>query len=224
MLTILNLFGRSPFAPLKSHMENVTRCVLMLRSLFEAVEAKDNDTVERIAAEISEQEHLADITKNDIRNHLPKSLFLPIDRGNLLKILSIQDGIADKAEDVAVVATLKPLDLLPSFKEDFYLFLDKNIEAFNGAHQIIKELHDLLESTFGGLEADKVRMMIDDVAFKEHEVDLIQRKLLKNFYNSENDMKYSSFYQWQKIFEALGAISNLSENLAETVRMTLVLK
>jgi len=224
MLTILSLFGRSPFAPLKSHMENVSRCVLKLRPLFEAMEAMDNDAIERIAVEISEQEHLADLTKNDIRNHLPKSLFMPIDRSNLLKILSIQDSIADCAEDIAVVATLKPLKLLPSFKQDFYHFLDKNIEAFHVVHQIIHELHDLLESSFGGLEAERVRIMIDDVAFKEHEVDLIQRKLLKNFYNAEEEMPYSSFHQWQSIFKALGDISNLSENLAESIRMTLVLK
>ncbi len=225
MLTILSLFGRSPFAPLKSHMESVSRCVLKLRQLFEAVEAMDNNAVERIAVEISEQEHLADLTKNDIRNHLTKkSLFLPIDRGNLLKILSIQDSIADKAEDVAVVTTLKPMKILPSFKEDFYLFLDKNIEAFNGVHQIILELNDLLESSFGGLEAERVKSMVDDVAFKEHEVDLIQRQLLRQFYNDEGQMSYGAFYQWQKVFEALGAISNLSENLAESVRLTLVLK
>lgn len=223
MLTILNLFGRSPFAPLKSHMESVLRCVHKLRPLFEAVEAEDVDAVERIALEISEQEHLADLTKNDIRNHLPKSLFLPIDRGNLLKILSIQDSIADTAEDVAIVTTLKPLQLLPTFKDDFYLFLDKNIDAFNGVHQIIHEMNDLLESSFGGLEAERVKSMVDDVSFKEHEVDLIQRQLLRKFYREES-MPCSSFIQWQKVFEALGAISNLSENLAETVRITLVLK
>lgn len=224
MLTILNLFGRSPFAPLKSHMEHVSRCVLMLRALFEAAELADPKKLETIAAEISEQEHLADLMKNDIRNHLPKSLFLPIDRGNLLKMLSIQDSIADKAEDIAVLTTLKPLNLASFFREDFYLLLDKNIEAFNKAHAIINELHELLESSFGGLEAEKVRMMIEDVAFKEHEIDLIQRRLLKKFFNTDEEMSMSSFHQWQRIFEALAAISNLSENLAEIVRITLVLK
>lgn len=119
MLTILNLFGRSPFAPLKSHMEHVSRCVLMLRKLFEAVETMDPKKIEAIAAEVSEQEHLADLMKNDIRNHLPKSLFLPIDRGNLLKMLSIQDSIADKAEDIAVLTTLRPLKLAPFFQRRF---------------------------------------------------------------------------------------------------------
>ena len=60
--------------------------------------------------------------------------------------------MADKAEDIAVLVTLKELDFLDELKENFYLFLDKNIETFNGAKNIIKEFHELLESSFGGLE------------------------------------------------------------------------
>lgn len=224
MMTILNLFGRSPFAPLQSHMESVARCIHKLPVLFQALEIYNYEEVEHIAQEISELEHNADLIKIDIRNHLPKSLFLPIDRGNLLEILAIQDNIADKAEDVAVLLTLKPLELLPSFKEEFKLFLQKNIETFDGAQRIIRELHELIESSFGGIEAEKVRSMVDDVAYKEHEGDLIQRKLLKSLFKAEDQLTFTTFHQWQKICESIATISNLSENLAYRIRMTLELK
>lgn len=224
MLTILNLFGRSPFAPLASHMEEVAVCVNLLNELFDALNKKDYERLEQVAKKIGEQEHKADLTKNNIRNHLPKNLFLAIDRGQLLEILSLQDNIADQAEDIAVLATLKQIEVIPAFREEFQLFLVKNLETFNGARKIIKELHELLESSFGGIEAEKVRSMVDEVSFKEHEVDLIQRKLLKILFASEDKLSYSSFYLWQKIFQALGAISNLSENLANRIRMTLELK
>lgn len=222
--TILNLFGRSPFAPLQSHMEKVSHCVHILTDLFDALEANDYQTVEQLSIKISDLEHQADLTKNDIRNHLPKSLFLPIDRGHLLEILSIQDSIADRAEDVAVLVTLKQIEILPSFKEEFKEFLKHNIATFNAAQLIIKEMHELLESSFGGAEAEKVRTMVDVVAFKEHEADLVQRILLKKIFSSENEMTYSTFHLWQNIFEAISSISNLSENLAYRVRMTLELK
>jgi uncharacterized protein len=221
---IINLFGRSPFAPLQSHMEKVASCVYLVNDLFASLEKKDYQAVEQIAGKISELEHQADLTKNDIRNHLPRSLFLPIDRGYLLEILSTQDKIADKAEDIAVLSTLKTIEILPTFKEELKDFLNKNIEAFDGVFLIIKEMHELLESSFGGMEAEKVHSMVERVAFKEHEVDVIQRKLLKKLFMAENEMSYSTFHLWQKIFEALAAISNLSENLAFRVRMTLELK
>ncbi|CUI17903.1 putative phosphate transport regulator [Candidatus Protochlamydia naegleriophila] len=224
MLTILSLFGRSPFAPLQSHMESVGRCVHFLPALCEAIERQDQAQIERIYDEISAIEHQADVIKNDIRNHLPKSLFLPIDRGNLLEILTIQDSIADKVEDVAVIATLKPLEMLPIFKDEFKLFLLKNIETFDGAKLIINELHELVESSFGGIEAEKVRSMVDDVAYREHEVDLIQRRLLKNLFKAEEQLTYITFNQWQRLIENLASISNFAENLAYRVRMTLELK
>lgn len=222
--TIFNLFGRSPFAPLQSHMEKVSACVHLLHDLFLALEKKDYTALEFIANQIAELEHQADITKNDIRNHLPKSLFLPIDRGQLLEILSTQDRIADKAEDIAVLVTIKPIELLPTFSVEFKHFLEKNISTFDGAFLIIKEIHELLESSFGGLEAEKVRSMVEEVSYKEHEVDIIQRGLLKKFFKAENEMSYTTFYVWQKICEAVADISNLSETLANRVRMTLELK
>ncbi len=224
MLSILNLFGRSPFALLQTHMEKVSSCVHSLIDLFNALKAGDQELIEKIASEIAEQEHAADIVKNDIRNHLPKSLFLAMDRTSLLDILSIQDSIADKAEDIAVLASLKPISLLPDLREDFDAFLNKNIETFNQANAVIHELHELLESSFGGSEAEKVRSMIDAIAHNEHEVDLLQRKLLKKFFNSEEHFTLSTFHIWQRIFESIGSISNLSEKLAYRLRTTLEIK
>ena len=224
MLTILSLFGRSPFAPLQSHMDLVSKCVHHLLDIFDALEKGEIDRIEKIAERISTHEHDADLIKNDIRNHLPKSLFLPIDRESLLSILSLQDQIADKAEDVAVLISLKPVPLLPIFKEEFKLFLKTNIETFEEARLIVKELNELVEFSFGGMEAAKVRSMVDTVAFREHEVDIIQRRLLKNLFKAEKELDYISFFQLQKLFETIASISNLSENLAYRIRTILELK
>lgn len=222
--TLLNLFGRSPFAPLQSHMEKVSVCVHALKELFEAVERKDQEAIEAIAEKIADYEHKADVTKNDILNHLPKSLFLPIDRTHLVEILNTQDKIADKAEDIAVLATLKPIEIQPHFKEEFKEFLLKNISAFDSALMIIKEMHELLESSFGGMEAEKVRSMVEEVSFKEHEIDVLQRHLLKKLFQSEDYMSYTTFHVWQKICESVAALSNLSEALAFRIRLTLEVK
>jgi predicted phosphate transport protein (TIGR00153 family) len=224
LTTILSLFARSPFAPLAVHMDRVHQCVHQLTPLFDAIEKGDTETQEQIVKAISELEHYADITKNEIRNHLPKGIFLPIGQPYLLEILSLQDAIADAAQDVAILTSLKPIRMLDSFRTPFREFLDKNLEAFDHACLIVKEIHELLESAFGGVEAEKVRNMVHQVAYKEHEVDLIQRKLLKHLFDSEDELSVSSFIQWDKIFKHVGAISNLSEKLGNRIRMTLELK
>lgn len=222
--TILNLFGRSPFAPLKSHMEKVSVCVHLLVDIFDALERKDYTAIEDIAEKIADTEHQADLMRNGILNQLPKSLYLPINRNQLVEILNTQDEIADSAKDVAILITLKPIELLPYFKDEFKEFLLKNISTFDSALLIIKEMHDLLESSFGGIEAEKVRTMVEEVAFKEHEVDLIQRKILKKLFQSEDQMSYTTFHLWQKLCATIATISNLSETLAFRIRLTLELK
>ena len=224
MNTLLNLFGRSPFIPLETHMDEVSVCVYLLKDIFSALDKKDYDEVEKISKKISKQEHQADLTKNDLRNHLPKHIFLPIARESLLDILTIQDSIADRAEDVAVLITLKKVEIIDSFRDDFMEFLAKNIDTFNGAKQIVKELHELLKTTFTGIEAEKVQKMVHDVALQEHETDLVQRKMLKTLLHAENKMSYTTFFLWHRILEQLGSISDLSENLAYRIRSTLELK
>ena len=91
MLNIARLFGKSPFAPLQTHMKKVAHCVEKLSQMFANLGKKDVEKIAKAAHEISRLEHEADLAKNDIRNHLPRSIFLPIDRAQFLDILSIQD-------------------------------------------------------------------------------------------------------------------------------------
>ena len=199
MQTLARLFGRFPPSPRCRHTWRRLLFVFKRCPLFQALGSKNYELIETIAEKISKLEHDADLTKNDIRNHLPNGLFLPIERASLLEILSLQDNLADLAEDIAVLLTFRELEFLPSFSEEFHFFLKKNLETFEGAHTIIKEMGQLLESSFGGSEAEKVRKLVEDVAFKEHECDLLQRKLLKKMFHESDNLPPPVFFLWVKL-------------------------
>lgn len=224
MSVLQNLFTKSPFSPLQSHMEKVAICIEKLAEVYEVLAAKDYERLEALTQEISSLEHAADVTKNEIRGNLPKGLFLAIHRGDLLEILAIQDGIADKAEDIAVLLTLKKLDPKEELKKDFKTFLDKNVAAVQKAHQIIREIDELLQASFGGREAEKVLQMVEEVAYMEHEADILQRDLLKKLYNMEDSLSYSSFHLWITVLQAVASLGNLAERLANRIRMLLEVK
>ncbi len=219
MRALVKLFGRSPFAPLRAHMEKVASCVHHVLNLFTACAKGDQAEVEEIATLISKLEHEADLTKNDIRRSLKSHLFLPVDRASLLEILSLQDSLADLAEDIGVLLTLRKMRLPTPWAEPFDSFLHKNIESFNGAYGIVAELHELLESSFGGLEAEKIRGMVDKVAYAEHEADLLQRSLLRLLFNMEPTLPQTEFFLWLRIFETVGELSNRSEKLSNRIVM-----
>ncbi len=224
MLTIARLFGKSPFAPLQTHMNKVASCIEKLTKVFDVLGKNEGEKIERLVAELSDLEHEADMTKNDIRNHLPRSIFLPIDRSHFLEILSIQDSIADKAEDVGILLTLRPLELFNSFGPELLALYQKNIEVFWDAKQIIAEIDELLESSFGGIEAEKVKAMVEQTAFKEDAADKMQRTLMKQLFTQGEELAAPSFYLWAKLIEEVGSLSHLSERLANRIRMVLELK
>lgn len=224
MYTIAKLFGKSPFAPLQTHLEKVSLCIEQLPVLFEAIRKKNDKAIHEISKKISKLEHEADLTKNDIRNHLPKSIFLPIERAALLEILSLQDSLADQAEDIGVIATIGMLKYIPEIDSDFEKFHTLNISTFEKVKEIIRELDLLLETSFGGMEAQKVKEMTEKVAYMEHEADTLQFKIIKHLYELGENLSYPVFHLWMRLIKEVAGISNISEKLANRVRMTLELK
>ena len=224
MRSIAKVFGRSPFIPLQSHMQKVSECVALVPELFAAYGTGDEARVQELAKEISTKEHEADLIKHDIRDSLPRGLFMPVDRAALLNILTIQDNIANRAENLAVLLTFKIAKTFEPFTEKMDAFLKKNLEAFEGAFAITGQLDELLETGFGGAEAQKVREMVDAVSVLEYEADVLQRELLRELFHHEDELGYADFFLWTRIIRQVSQIADRSDNLATSIRTTLEAK
>ena len=218
------LFGWSPFRLLQQHMAQVGKCLVKMCESLEAIERGSSDELDSLAEDVSKLEHEADKIKDEIRRNLSRRMFLPVDRTRILEILAIQDSLADRAEDVCVLLTLKPLKIPPRAADSFREFRDLNIKAVNLVAAIVNELDELVESAFGGSEADKVRARVHDVAYAEHQVDVIQRTLLKQLLADDRELSPGDLYLLMQLIHELGSLSNASENLANRILATLELK
>jgi predicted phosphate transport protein (TIGR00153 family) len=110
-----NLFGKSPFKALQDHMRVVLECAREIPPLFESLAAGDQGVV-AAKERIFEKEAEADRIKNDLRGALPKSLFMPVDRRDLLEVLQMQDSIADTAQDIAGLLIERRMEI-PDFMQ-----------------------------------------------------------------------------------------------------------
>ena len=220
--TIAKLFGKSPFSPLQSHMKKVSLCIKKLTQVFEVLQDGNEKEVDLLVKELSKLEHEADLTKNDIRNHLPKSLFLPIDRSQFLEILSMQDAISDQAEDIGNLLILHPLD--PSLYKMLFNLYKKNITAFWDTRGIIKELNELVEASFGGIEAEKIKVSVEKTSYVEYEADKMKHRLMKEFFSLSSPPSTPVFYLYIRLIEEVNQISHISEKLANRIQMILELK
>lgn len=221
MRTIAKLFGRSPFVPLQMHMEKVAECIERIPEIMNAYRRQDKGKVASLATKLSGLEHEADLIKHDIRNSLPRGLFMPVDRTNLLRILSVQDSIANRAENFGVLLTFKQAKTFEGFEEAFDELLATCLETFELARDVVNQLDELLETGFGGIEAQAVQELVGKVAQKEYESDLSQRELVRLLLANEEAISYGDFFLWTRIIQQIGGIADRSENLAAAIRVTL---
>jgi predicted phosphate transport protein (TIGR00153 family) len=218
-LTIARLFGRSPFSTIQGHMKQVAACMGDLRPLMQAFWGNQTEQVAAIAAKIGEQEHRADQLKADIRNQMGRGVLLPVDMHHLHAALTLQDDLADKAEDIAVLVALRPIQPLASLHAAMDAFLDKNLECFDVAWQVVREIPEVLETGFGGPELVRLRERAKRCAFLEHEGDVLQRQMLRLLYAQEEHLTFITFDFWSRLISEIGSIADLSENLADRVRL-----
>ncbi|HKJ22614.1 MAG TPA: TIGR00153 family protein [Gammaproteobacteria bacterium] len=182
------IFSPSPVTPLQQHMEKVVACVEELIPYFEAVMRQDWDEAGAVQGRIVALEHEADDIKNELRRHLPSSLFMPVDRRDVLNILDLQDHIANRAKDISGLILGRRMALPESLHDSFGTFLARCIDAARQAKSAIEELDELVATGFRGDEVKLVTEQIEKLHITEQETDRLQVELRAGLYAIEKDL------------------------------------
>ncbi len=223
MNIIKELFAKSPFGPLVEHTKKVHECVEMIRPLMEALVNEDYDEIRRLQDRISKLEYEADTIKHNVRDHLPRRYFMPVDRVDLAGFISSQDNIADKTEDFAVILTLRKTKLHPDIMDKFFDFVDQIFQVTGTLLTAAIELNNLAEASFSGAEAKVVLSLLKGLNEEEWKADRMARSLSKDVYALEKQLDPITIIFYEKMILTLGAIANEAENAGDMLR-TMILK
>ena len=158
------------------------------------------------------------MVKNKIRENLPKTLFMPIDRTDILMFLKEQDMIADRAEDLARMLEVRETKLPIELKEDILEFTDKVIETVNALENAANELTKVLETSFGTRETTKVLKLIRIIDRKEWEADKLVLKLLKKLFEMEDALDPISVLHLERLIHTLDSVADHAENAGDRLR------
>ena len=221
MRTIFSMFAKSPFKPLVSHIDLVQECVNQIIPLFEFLQARDYQKVEETSKRIEKLEHKADKIKDDIRSHLPQSIFLPVDKRDFMRLLSAQDDIADAVEDLAVLLRIKNLEIPGTLNESLMDLAHHVVGAANEACRMIRELEDLLEASFGGAEAEKVEKMAQNLGTAEWEADKKQFLLAQKLFSLGDQLSAADLLLMNEVVKKLGGVADEAEKIGKTLRIFL---
>lgn len=213
MRSLMNLFGPSPIRPIEQHMRKTYQCAKQLHPFFEAVLKQDWQTARQINEKIAELEKEADIIKRDLRLHLPTSLFLPVSRTDLLELLSAQDRIANRAQDIAGLIVSRQMLLPASLSELLMPFLDRCLDAAKQACQAINELDELLESGFRGSEVKIVEEMIMTLDEIEHDSDQMLAEMRHRIFELEKELPAIEVIFFYKLVQWIGDLADHAQTV-----------
>lgn len=218
MSFIADLFARSPVKPMQQHMQAAVECARAVGPLFDAMVGGDAAGIATARREIDRLENEADRIKNEIRNHLPRRLFLAFERRDLLEILDFQDSIADTAQDIAELADLRTMRIPDRLREPLLSLVRRSIAACEQAERIIGHLDELVETGFRGREVIRVKEMIAELARIETETDTLEDQARRELFAIENDLGVATFFWWQVIGWAAD-LADYAERVGNRLRL-----
>jgi len=216
---VANMYRRkTPFQQLLEHMCKVREGTQMLGEGLIKYYKGDVKNFSKVAQKVSEIEHEADLIKSNLRNHLPTSLFMPVDKGKFMWALREQDAILDHAENLVCMLDMRHTKIPKELQE---LFIDhaklvmKTTEAMELA---VGNIKDLVETSFVKRERDQTKEFIYKVHEFEYQADLKKYEMTKGIYKLEKKLDPMDVYHLLKIADWVDDIADHAENVADWLR------
>ncbi len=215
------MFGNSPIKPMQEHMKVAHETAAQLQPFFEAAIASDWERANEIQQRIAELENDADELKKNLRLQLPKSLFLPVPRSDLLQLLSMQDRIPNRAKDIAGIMLGREMGIPKSLQKPMLGFVVAAIKTSEQALKAINELDELLEAGFTGRELKVVEKLIKELNSLENKTDKLQIKIRAALFKLEADLPPVDVMFLYRIFEWVGDLADRSQAVGSRLQMLL---
>ena len=216
---VIDTFRRkSPFGQLLEHMSKVKECVNVLRKGLTNYYKGNYTSFSDVASQVSELEHEADLIKGNIRNHLPNTLFMPVDKGKFLWALREQDKILDHAENLVKMLDMRHTKIPKGLQIDFIKHMDLVLKTVQKMEDAVENIKDLIETSFVKREREQTKEFIYEVHRFEREADIKKYQLTKGVYHLEKKLDPMDTYHLLKIIDWVDDIADHAENVADWLR------
>jgi predicted phosphate transport protein (TIGR00153 family) len=202
-------------------MEKIVTCVDELIPFTEAVLANDNEARTKHHRKIVAIENEADALKKELRLRLPSSLFMPIDRRDVLEVLTMQDMVAGSARDVAGLIVGRDMQIPDSMKEGYKTLVKRCIDACHQAHDAIRELDELIETSFGKLERKRVGKLLMKLDTIEQDTDEKQITLRRQLFALEDELHPVHVMFLYKVIDSTGEIADRAQRVGSRLQLML---
>jgi len=214
-----DLFAKSPIRPIQQHMAVAHEAANKLLPFLQAVVAGEWEQAKAVRAEILELEKEGDRMKKNIRLSLPRSLFLPVPRSDLLELLTMQDKIPNAVEDVTGLMLRRRMRFPKPMRASLLEYGAACVAASAQAQRAIEELDELLEVGFSGREVEIVEGMIKELDRIEAIADERAEVFYGWLYQIEKDLPPIDAMFMYRAIELLGSIADSAERVGHRLQI-----
>ncbi|MCX4026137.1 TIGR00153 family protein [Endozoicomonas sp. SM1973] len=216
-----SMFGRSPIGPIQQHIAKVHECATQLVPFINAAMSDNWEEAAKIQADIANLEGEADVLKKEIRLSLPKSLFLPVPRTDLLDIITVQDKVANRAKDIAGLMLGRQMSIPTELQPEFKDYIARSVDTSAQALKAMSELDELVETGFSGREVDIVEKMIEDLDAIESDTDKIQVAIRAKLFQLEKQLPPVDVMFLYKIIDWIGDLADRASRVGSHLQLLL---
>ncbi|WP_299176577.1 TIGR00153 family protein [uncultured Neptuniibacter sp.] len=215
----LQMFARSPFKPMQEHIAKAQECAVELIPFFDAVIAGNWQEAANVQAKIAILEGEADAMKKEIRQNLPKSIFLPVPRTDLLEVVRMQDKIANRAKDIAGLMLGRQMSVPESMQPDMKEYVRVALTTSEQALTALKELDELVNSGFGGHEIDVIEKMLDQLDTLEHSTDEHERAIRAKLFGIEKELPPVDVMFLYQVIALIGDLADRAQQVGSRLQL-----
>ena len=217
---LLETLPSSPYKTLEAHFKKACRAVRKLDKMVKLYLEGDFTEAASISVEISRLEHEADELKRHLRATLPRKIFMPISKEDLLAILASNERIVDTCQDVAQILDMRETKIPEELHPLMESFLGHIIDSVDSLRVMMNLLDRLLKSTFAKIETREVIALGHKVHEHEYKADSVNKQLSKAIYALEGKESPMALFHMMRFSDVLDSVADHAENAA--LRLVLV--
>ncbi|WP_456324550.1 DUF47 domain-containing protein [Desulfonauticus submarinus] len=216
----LPLFGllapKSPMEKLVEHYDKIAGCVKIIKESLECYVSGGGACREfqDLWEEIDSIENHADKIKRNIRNHLPRSMFMAVDKTLFLNYTKAQDNILDSGQDALQWLGMRQVVISEEFQKDLIFLIDEVSTATELLGPALKATIALVHGE--SLDREGTKEYYRNIRAQRHKTQKTARKITIKIYNSELDFK--DIYQLIHFVQCLDNMAHNCENCADILR------
>ena len=209
--SIFGMFAKSPFSALQEHMDLGKQAAIALQNFLGSASVSDWGKASQYRQEIIDLEHAADDIKNQIRTHLPKSLFMSVSREDLLDLVYTMDGIPNTAKDISGIMIGRQMEIPNQIAEQFSSFTKAAIKAAKQASAAIEKVDEVQKGGFSSNDTDLLQGLVAELEQLEHENDDLEAALRNDFFEIEKDFPAVDVMFLYDIFRRIGSLADIAQ-------------